>query len=192
MALGYKDTQKALFEHLRPKQKTTLAELQKVGPPVGPTFLWPFSDELSYDEEEAVYVSEYGAYDLALKSKLPIGDSFQVWLAEKVIPSIRETGQRKLEEKLILMDKEIAAKKQLIELKEKVLELSENLAYYDETKHVFQRYNHVIKCDKYYFVRTHHAKLYKATKKLNPEKYALMFERTNLPNSMDDILNKLK
>ena len=62
MALGYKDTQKALFEHLRPKQKTTLAELQKVGPPVGPTFLWPFSDELSYDEEEAVYVSEYGAY----------------------------------------------------------------------------------------------------------------------------------
>ena len=36
---------------------------------------------------------------------------------------------------------------------------------------------------KYYFVRTHHTKLYKATKKLNPEKYALMIERTNLPNS---------
>ena len=44
-----------------------------------------------------------------------------MWLAEEVIPSIRETDQRKLEEKL---DKEIAVKKQLIELKEKILELS--------------------------------------------------------------------
>ena len=50
------DTQKALFEQLRPKQKTTLAELQKMHGPS--TFMWPFSD----DAEEAVYVSEYGAY----------------------------------------------------------------------------------------------------------------------------------
>lgn len=44
--------QQALYKH-----KITLAELKKVQPTVGCTFLWPFPDELSYNEGKAVYIS---------------------------------------------------------------------------------------------------------------------------------------
>ena len=137
----------------------TLAELRKMveGSAEDYNFLWQFCEELSHVEEGAVYVSEYGAYDLGLNSKFLIGDSFQIWLAEEVMPSIREEGERKLKELLEHKGKEIEAMEQLIKLREKVLELYEKLSYYDETKLVFTT--------EYYSLRTDYTKLYKATKK---------------------------
>jgi prophage antirepressor-like protein len=94
-ALGYKNSQKALFTHVKPKHKMTLDELNKVQPAEGCTFLWPFND-LSYNEGKAVYITEHGAYHLAMKCQLPIGDDFRDWLAGDVVPSLRKTGQYKL------------------------------------------------------------------------------------------------
>ena len=44
-----------------------------------PTFL-SFPDDLSYNEGKAVYISEHGAYHLAMKCQLPIGEEFRDWV----------------------------------------------------------------------------------------------------------------
>lgn len=93
-ALGYKDTQNALFKHVKPKHKQPLSALKKLHGVAPCNFLWP--ETLSYHEGKAVYISEHGAYNLAMKCQLSIGDQFRDWLAEDVIPSLRKTGQYKL------------------------------------------------------------------------------------------------
>ena len=97
-ALGYKDTQNALFTHVKPKHKQTLSELTKLGPATCPNFVGSFEPlkNPTYHEGKAVYISEHGAYHLAMKCQLPIGGDFRDWLAEDVIPSLRKTGQYKL------------------------------------------------------------------------------------------------
>lgn len=94
-ALGYKNVQDALFKHVKPKHKQSLIDLKEVQCVPHCTSLWPFED-LSYNEGKAVYISEHGAYHLAMKCQLPIGDEFRDWLAEDVIPSLRKTGQYKI------------------------------------------------------------------------------------------------
>ena len=97
-ALGYKDTQNALFTHVKPKHKQTLSELKKMHGVRPCTFVGSFEPlkNLTYNEGKAVYISEHGAYHLAMKCQLPIGGDFRDWLAEDVIPSLRKTGQYKL------------------------------------------------------------------------------------------------
>jgi prophage antirepressor-like protein len=60
-ALGYKNSQKALFTHVKPKHKKTLEEIKKLGHAVG---------NLSYHEGKAVYISKEGLEELISKSKL--------------------------------------------------------------------------------------------------------------------------
>ena len=80
MGFGYKDMKDALYTHVKPKHKTTLSDLVDLKKLVGapPTnFFCPFPDDLSYHEGKAVYISEHGAYHLATKCQLPIGDKFR-------------------------------------------------------------------------------------------------------------------
>jgi prophage antirepressor-like protein len=42
------------------------------------------------DEDQEPYISEPGVYGLILGSKTPSADSFQTWLFEEVLPSIRK------------------------------------------------------------------------------------------------------
>ncbi|CCV02459.1 BRO-like protein [Armadillidium vulgare iridescent virus] len=90
-ALGYQNSKKTLLTNVKTKHKITLEDLRKLGPTGCPNSLWSFAD-LSYHEGKAVYISEHGAYHLAMKCKLPIGDSFRDWLAEEVIPTLRKKG----------------------------------------------------------------------------------------------------
>jgi prophage antirepressor-like protein len=81
VALGYKDVQKTLFNNVKPKHKTMLADIKRLKDFVTDpkseqgssscTFFWPFGD-ISYNEGKAVYVSEQGAYDLINACRLPL------------------------------------------------------------------------------------------------------------------------
>ena len=75
-ALGYKDTQNALFTHVKPKHKQELSELAKVVWPEHTTFIGSFEPlkNLTYNEGKALYISEHGAYHLAMKCQLPMGE----------------------------------------------------------------------------------------------------------------------
>jgi len=102
-ALGYKDVKSALIKNVKNKHKKPISELfeeKKLAALEAANFFWPFTSEIKYHEGKAVYISEHGAYHLAMKCELPIGDAFRDWLAEDVIPSIRKTGQYKLQQQL--------------------------------------------------------------------------------------------
>ena len=92
-----------LSKNVKNKHKKPISELfeeKKLAAIEATNFFWPFTSEIKYHEGKAVYISEHGAYHLAMKCELPIGDAFRDWLAEDVIPSIRKTGQYKLQQQL--------------------------------------------------------------------------------------------
>ncbi|CCV02458.1 anti-repressor Ant [Armadillidium vulgare iridescent virus] len=127
-ALGYKNSQKALFSHVKHKHKITLIDIKKVKPADDCTFLWPYGDrELSYNEGKTVYITEHGAYHLAMKCQLPIGDEFRDWLTEEVVPSLRRTGQFKLikekDERLAESMSKLAIREEEFEKLQKKLDL---------------------------------------------------------------------
>lgn len=67
------------------------------------------------------FTNEFGLYQLIMKSKLPIAETFQDWVFEEVLPSIRKHGEYTLSEKfkkqLELKDKELEqAKKQTLQI----------------------------------------------------------------------------
>ena len=68
--------QNALFTHVKPKHKQELSELKKVQWPEHCTFVGSFEPlkNPTYHEGKAVYISEHGAYHLAMKCQLPMGE----------------------------------------------------------------------------------------------------------------------
>jgi prophage antirepressor-like protein len=188
MVMEYKDTKNALFHNVKPKHKTTLADLKKLVGRAPTNFFWPFPDELSYHDGKAVYISEYGVYHLAMKCQLPIGEKFRDWLAEEVVPSIRRTGQYKLHKQIADQVEQLAIKDQ------KILELVDKVAVMtlkEETKHVFQLYKHRFIPKKYIFLRPQSRNLSHALRVVNLEVYELIINEASVPNFMN-ILNRLK
>lgn len=61
----------------------------------------------------------------------------------------------------------------------------------DETKHVFRLYRNLAEPNKYIFIRTQSKYLQQSMKAVKPEKYELLLNEVNIPNSMN-ILNRLK
>ena len=49
-------------------------------------------------EQEMLFINEAGLYKLIMKSKKPAAQKFQEFVCEEVLPSIRKTGEYKLEE----------------------------------------------------------------------------------------------
>ena len=74
LALGYKDTPKAVKDHVDEEDK-------RVG--VLPT---------PRGGQEAVIINESGLYSLILSSKLPKAKAFKRWVTSEVLPAIRKTG----------------------------------------------------------------------------------------------------
>lgn len=72
--LGYKDTDKAIRDHLKNKHKLT----RQIGG--------------SGQNRNMTLISEAGLYTLILKSTLPAAEKFQDWVTEEVLPSLRKTG----------------------------------------------------------------------------------------------------
>lgn len=74
LALGYKDTPRAVKDHVDEEDK-------RVG--VLPT---------PRGGQEAVIINESGLYSLILSSKLPKAKAFKRWVTSEVLPAIRKTG----------------------------------------------------------------------------------------------------
>ena len=72
--LGYKETQKAIREHVDIEDKG----VSKMDTPGG--------------KQELVIINESGVYSLILSSKLPGAKNFKRWITSEVIPSIRKHG----------------------------------------------------------------------------------------------------
>jgi len=100
-----------------------------------------------------------------------------------------------LTEQLVTKEQQLAVKEQLnIQLQGKVFRLYDKAAvitYNNETKYVFQLYKHLIKPNKYLFIRTQSKYLPRAIKAMNPEKYHIILDEVNLPIYVN-ILNRFK
>ncbi len=111
-SLGYKDTDKAIRDHVRDKNKKILSDLLNIFGPAN-------HSGLSYNDLNSIYINEAGLYELIMKSKKEEAIRFQDWVFEEVLPSIRKIGQEKYLEQLQIKDKEL-------EDKEKALKISES------------------------------------------------------------------
>jgi len=80
--LGYSDTDQAIRTHVWTCNKFTTDDLKKC--PVNLT-----------GSKNAIYINEAGLYQLIFRSKMPYAETFQKWVIEDVLPSIRRTGQYK-------------------------------------------------------------------------------------------------
>lgn len=74
LAIGYKNTRKAIHDHVKPKYQRE----ERIVTPSG--------------IQTMTVISEPGIYQLAGQSKLPSAEPFQDWIYEDVLPSIRKTG----------------------------------------------------------------------------------------------------
>jgi very-short-patch-repair endonuclease len=70
IALGYQHPKKVLFDHVKAKHKTTLAELKKGHDVNTQEFHWPFSNNFYFNEGKAVYINRIGVKTVITKSKL--------------------------------------------------------------------------------------------------------------------------
>jgi prophage antirepressor-like protein len=182
--LDYKDTDQAIRKNVPAetcKHRDVLEPRPRDGGATPP-----------YWKPHTVVISEGGLYRLLSRSTKPEASCFEKWVFEEVIPTICETGHYQLEksfhEQLAIKDKE------LVKLRDKVLELYDKTAVMtisDVSKHVLRLYRYLVEPNKYIFIRTQSKYLQHAIKTINPEKYELLLNEVNVPNSMN-ILNRLK
>jgi prophage antirepressor-like protein len=87
--IRYRD---ALADHVEDENKKNLKDLC-----VG---FSPTHNKFHYNEERMTYINEEGLYSLIFACKLPLAKLFKKWVMKEVLPSIRKTGQYKLQEQL--------------------------------------------------------------------------------------------
>ena len=76
-ALGYKNPQKAIRDHVDEEDKTV-------------------NESFSVNGTQVVIINESGLYALILSSKLQQAKAFKHWVTSEVLPSIRRTGRYEL------------------------------------------------------------------------------------------------
>lgn len=82
--LGFKDLNRAVNQHVDREDRKSLS--RKAWGDLIP--LW----ESENDWSNKVLINEPGVYNLILNSQLPTAESFQDWVFEEVLPSIRKYG----------------------------------------------------------------------------------------------------
>ena len=90
--LEYKDVKKALQEHVKPKHKKKYSNNHWWGgqgnaahPKIGIPSIKP-----SDNDGKAVYINEPGLYALIMKSRTSFAETFQDFVCEQILPSIRK------------------------------------------------------------------------------------------------------
>lgn len=87
-ALAYDDTNRAIDMHVSDEYKKQFSELKK------------FVKNIPKNSQpHAIYINEFGLYQFLFESRQPLAEDFRQWVIEKVIPSIKNTGSYKIEEK---------------------------------------------------------------------------------------------
>ena len=109
-ALGYKDSKRAVYDHVDVDDKTTVL-IQHPG---------------SNYKTNAVVINESGLYSLVLSSKLPQAKEFKHWVTSEVLPQIRQTGGyipvKQEDDELTIMARAHMIMQKTIEKKNKIIE----------------------------------------------------------------------
>ena len=82
--LNYKNTRKAIRDHVAPEDKCSLKILKSKGNESFP---------LKRKTGNTIYINESGLYGLILRSNIDKAKDFQRWVTKDVLPSIRKTGK---------------------------------------------------------------------------------------------------
>jgi|LakMenEpi03Aug12_release.lakeMendotaPanAssembly.Ray.scaffolds.fasta_scaffold148491_3 prophage antirepressor-like protein len=135
--LEYANYRDALFKFVDDDNKKSLKVL-------GVSF--KETPKITHNEGQMCYINEEGLYSLIFACKLPLAKLFKKWVMKEVLPSIRKTGQYKLQEQLAdamknleIKDQQLEEKDQQLEEKDQQLEenqqqLEENQKQLDEAK----------------------------------------------------------
>jgi len=137
--LEHKDVKRSLFK-LDPDYKkdlqTIIDEVVEAG---STTSICVVNFNISYNDGKAVYINEPGLYALIMKSKTHFAKTFQKFVYEQILPSIRKRGRFQLEQTIALKDDkidelsalvkqmDIRSKEMMSELLQKNNELLENV-----------------------------------------------------------------
>ena len=113
-ALGYKDTDQALRQHVPDKFKRVITAQQMASnqEPVKSTGI--LSQEMMGGVQRLVVISEAGLYKLIMRSKLPDAEKFSDWVCGEVLPSINKHGFYSVNEPVetsLFPDEPVTAKK---------------------------------------------------------------------------------
>ena len=100
--LNYKNTRKAIRDHVAPEDKCSLKRLKSKGNESFPlknthdNGLKSWGNEsfpLKRNTGNTIYINESGLYSLILRSNIDKAKDFQRWVTKDVLPSIRKTGK---------------------------------------------------------------------------------------------------
>jgi prophage antirepressor-like protein len=106
--LEHKDIQKTLFKldsYYKKDLKTIIDEVQD--PQSCTSTIGIPSSKPSYNEGKAIYINEPGLYALIMKSRTSFAETFQDFVYEQILPSIRKKGRFQLEQTIALKDDKI-------------------------------------------------------------------------------------
>ena len=81
--LGYKNTRKALIDHVEPEDKKTLNDKSNESLPYDKK-VCPQKVTLPKMHPQTIFINESGVYSLILASKLPKAKQFKHWITSEV------------------------------------------------------------------------------------------------------------
>jgi prophage antirepressor-like protein len=92
--LDYNDTKKAIVNNVSEKYKITFGKINEIlvknrGENFSPR---AYNTKLTPNEKNTIFISEFGLYQLIMKSRKEEAVKFQDFVYEKVLPSLRKTG----------------------------------------------------------------------------------------------------
>ena len=86
-AIEYKDTDKAIRDHVFEEHKKLLEDIIKLNPAILAGF-----EKMKGNEKNSIFINEAGLYCLIMASKKPEAKVFKKYVTETILPSIRRTG----------------------------------------------------------------------------------------------------
>jgi len=107
--LEYSNVKDALQKHVKPKYKKDLKTIvEELGCAAHSNSITAISSiEPSYHAGKAIYINEPGLYALIMKSRTSFAETFQDFVYEQILPSIRKRGRFQLEQTIALKDDKI-------------------------------------------------------------------------------------
>ena len=94
--LEHKDIKKSLFKLDSDYKKDLKTIMEEVVDRGATTSICVVNSNISYNEGKAVYINEPGLYALIMKSKTHFAKTFQKFVYEQILPSIRKRGRFQL------------------------------------------------------------------------------------------------
>ena len=88
--LEYKNTKKAIFDHVDVEDKCKFMNINSGGNESVP---------LTYNQKNTIYINESGLYTLILRSNMAKAKEFKKWVTNDVLPEIRKNGKYEFQNK---------------------------------------------------------------------------------------------